>query len=79
MSEINEYCNLCGKNKDDCGELIPIPGGLKVCSKCMEKAMKMAEQFTGFTHNSDNIDKFVANFTPAQTADDKYGCIYESS
>ena len=65
MSEINEYCNLCGKNKDDCGELIPIPGGLKVCRNCMEKAMKMAEQLTGLTHNSDNIEKFVANFSPA--------------
>ena len=69
MSETKEYCNLCGRYKEDCGELISIPGGLKVCRSCLDNAVKMAEQITGLTHNSDNIEKFVANFTPPQASE----------
>ncbi len=64
MSDIKEYCNLCGRYSDDVGELIPITGGLKVCRSCLDNAMKMAERLTAFTRNSDNIEPFMSNITP---------------
>ncbi|MBO4266949.1 MAG: ATP-dependent Clp protease ATP-binding subunit ClpX [Lachnospiraceae bacterium] len=42
-----EYCSLCGKFKEDCGELVTITGGLKVCHKCLENTLRMAEKLTG--------------------------------
>ena len=65
MGEIKEYCNLCGRYTDEAGELIPITGGLKVCRSCLSNAMKMAEQLTGLTRNSDNLEAFVPGMNPA--------------
>lgn len=42
-----EYCSLCGKYKEDCGDLVTITGGLKVCHKCLENTLRMAEKLTG--------------------------------
>ena len=69
MSDIKEYCNLCGRYSDDAGELITIPGGLKVCRSCLDNAMKMAERLTNVTRNSDNIEPFSGNITPADAKD----------
>ena len=55
MSDIKEYCSLCGRNSEDVGELVLIPGGIKVCRHCMEEAIKMSEHLTGLFRNSDNI------------------------
>lgn len=60
-----EYCSLCGKSSEDCGDLITIPGGLRVCRSCLDNAMKMAEQLTGIVKNSDNIERFVSGMNPA--------------
>ncbi len=65
MGEIREYCSLCGKFTEECGELIRIPGGIKVCRSCLDNAMKMAEQLTKATKNSDNLEQFTANPLPA--------------
>ena len=65
MGDIREYCSLCGRNTEDCGELIPIPGGIKVCRSCLDNAVKMAEQLTRVTQNSDNIERFMSNTAPA--------------
>lgn len=65
MGEIKEYCNLCGRYTDEAGELLPISGGLKVCRSCMSNAMKMAEQLTGLTRNSDNLEAFMPGMDPA--------------
>ena len=69
MGDIREYCSLCGKFTEECGDLISIPGGIKVCKGCLDNAMKMAEQLTRATRNSDNLEQFMAN--TAQT--DKTG------
>ena len=61
MGDIREYCSLCGRNTEDCGELVTIPGGIKVCRSCLDNAMKMAEQLTRVTQNSDNIERFMPN------------------
>ncbi len=42
-----EYCSLCGKYKEDCGDLVTITGGLKVCHRCLENTLRMAEKMTG--------------------------------
>ena len=55
MGDIKEYCSLCGKSSEDAGELVTITGGIKVCRSCMEEALKVSEQLTGFFRNSDNI------------------------
>ncbi|MBR6158723.1 MAG: hypothetical protein IKQ40_00370, partial [Lachnospiraceae bacterium] len=64
MSDKKDYCCLCGRSSDDVGELMPVTGGLRVCRSCLENAMKVAEQLTGVTRNSDNIEMFMANFKP---------------
>lgn len=46
MSNMDHYCHLCGRSEDNAGNLMNIPGGIKVCSDCMEKAMKMAENLS---------------------------------
>lgn len=40
----NNYCLMCGKVSEHEGDLISLPGGLTVCSKCMENAMEMADK-----------------------------------
>ncbi len=47
---------------------MPITGGLKVCRGCLENAMKMAEQLTNLTRNSDNLEMFMSNIKPASGA-----------
>ena len=63
MSE-RKYCSLCGRPEEDTGELMPVGGGLMVCSSCLDNAMKMAEKLTAITRNSDNIESFTAGITP---------------
>lgn len=55
MSDFERYCQLCGKSEDTPGSLINIPGGIRVCTDCMEKAMKMAESITFM--RSPNVNK----------------------
>ena len=69
MGEIKEYCNLCGRSSDDVGELMSVTGGIKVCRSCLENAMKVAEKLTDLTRNSDNIEMFMKNITPAASSD----------
>ncbi|MCR5687484.1 MAG: ATP-dependent Clp protease ATP-binding subunit ClpX [Lachnospiraceae bacterium] len=63
MSEI-KYCSLCGRSEEDAGPFMDVGGGLKVCGRCMDNAMKMAEKLTALTKNSDNIENFMAGITP---------------
>lgn len=42
------FCSVCGRSEKNVGELISIPGGMDVCKECMDTAMKMAQQFSGF-------------------------------
>ena len=51
MSDNYRYCQLCGRSEDTAGSLINIPGGIKVCQDCMDKAMKMAESLTFMQKN----------------------------
>lgn len=46
MSNNMNFCIMCGKSEEEAGELIKLPGGLNVCSKCMESAMEMADRLT---------------------------------
>jgi len=46
MSNYMHFCLMCGKPEEEVGELIKMPGGLNVCSKCMESAMEMADRLT---------------------------------
>lgn len=59
MNTIDHYCQLCGRNEETTGQLITIPGGIKVCNDCMEKAMQMAEKLSfmqsGFGFDTENI------------------------
>ena len=70
MGDINEYCSLCGRNREDCGELTLIPGGIRVCKSCIDNAMKMAEQLTRVTKNSDSIEPFAVSTPKEPEADD---------
>ena len=65
MSDTIKYCCLCGKSEEEAGSLMPVTGGLHVCRSCLENAMKVADQLSSFTRNSDNIETFMANFNPA--------------
>ena len=49
MSNYEHYCQLCGRSDEKAGSLISIPGGIRVCQDCINKAMKMAESMT-FMH-----------------------------
>ncbi len=68
MSDNKEYCSLCGRSGEDVGDLVPVGGGLKVCRGCLDNAMKMAQQLTNITRNSDNIGKFVSGANPFASA-----------
>ena len=57
MSEI-KYCSLCGRNTEDVGPLTPVAEGICVCSSCLSNAMKVAQQLTNVTRNSDNLSMF---------------------
>ncbi len=70
MGDIREYCSLCGKFTEETGDLIQIPGGIKVCRSCLDNAMKMAEQLTRATKNSDNLEQFTVNPVPADKAEE---------
>ena len=64
MSDIDHYCQLCGRSEETCGHLINIPGGIKVCPDCMDKAMKMAENITfmqksGLSPSTDNPEEIA--------------------
>ncbi len=37
---------MCGRAESDTVNIIRLPGGLNVCSKCMENAMQMADRIT---------------------------------
>ena len=50
MGDIKDYCSLCGRNTEDCGELMQIAGDLRVCRSCLENAMKMASKMTSFAN-----------------------------
>lgn len=50
MSDNNNFCLMCGKKEEEAGGLIKLPGGLTVCNRCMESAMKMADRLA-------NLDK----------------------
>ncbi len=67
MGDIKEFCDLCGRSSADVGDLIPITGGIKVCSSCMNNAMNLAQQLTAFTRNSDNLEPFMAGMGPGST------------
>lgn len=67
MSNIKEYCCMCGRSSEEAGDLMPVTGGLKVCRTCLENTMKVAEQLTGLTKNSDNIEMFMSNLDPAKS------------
>ena len=54
-----KFCIMCGKYEDEAGEIIKLPGGINVCSKCMENAMQMADRIA----KMDGIPK-VPPFTP---------------
>ncbi|MBO4905152.1 MAG: ATP-dependent Clp protease ATP-binding subunit ClpX [Lachnospiraceae bacterium] len=73
MSDIREYCSLCGKNREDCGDLVTITGGLKVCHHCLENTLRMAERLSGYTANSDNIEKVVAEPKPEEPGNTEPG------
>ena len=61
MSEI-KYCSLCGKTEENEGTFIDIPGGIKVCPKCMQNTLEMAERLSDISRNSDNIESFMGGF-----------------
>ncbi len=50
MGDMKDYCSLCGRNTEDCGELMQIAGDLRVCRSCLENAMKMASKMTSFAN-----------------------------
>ena len=37
-----EFCLMCGRSDKQAGKMIALPGGLKVCQDCMNKAVDMA-------------------------------------
>ena len=59
MSE-NIYCSLCGRKEENEGTFIDIPGGLKVCPKCMQSTLDMAQHLADMTSKSDNIAEATA-------------------
>ncbi len=59
MSE-RKYCSLCGRSEEDAGILTPVSGGINVCQNCLNNAMKMAQQLTDMTRNSDNLSMFMS-------------------
>ncbi len=50
-----KYCSLCGRNSEDVGPLTPVAEGINVCGDCLNNAMKLAQQLTNMTRNSDNL------------------------
>ena len=60
MGNMDHYCQLCGRSEDTVGNLISIPGGIKVCNECMSTAMKMAESMT-FMQKNPFMDDYFAN------------------
>ena len=68
MSENYRYCQLCGKSEEDAGSLISILGGIRVCSDCMDKAMKMAESLS-FIQGNPFTDNSNHNKTDIKTED----------
>lgn len=66
MSDI-KYCSLCGRAEENEGTFIDIPGGIKVCPKCMQNTLDMAEQLSNLSRNSDNISAFMGGFPGSQS------------
>ena len=62
MSDNNRFCSLCGRSTEDVGDLTPISEGINVCPGCLSNAMKLAQQLTDLTRNSDNISMFSPFF-----------------
>ncbi|MBO4889560.1 MAG: hypothetical protein J5574_01095, partial [Lachnospiraceae bacterium] len=58
MSDIDKYCSLCGRSTEDVGTLTPISEGIRVCGSCLSNAMRVAQQLTDLTRNSDNLSMF---------------------
>ena len=66
MSDIDKYCSLCGRSTEDVGTLTPISEGIRVCSSCLSNAMRVAQQLTDLTRNSDNLSMFNPFFPNIQ-------------
>ena len=53
-----KYCSLCGRSTEEVGALTNVAQGICVCQSCLANAMKVAQQLTDITRNSDNISMF---------------------
>ncbi|MCD7737056.1 MAG: ATP-dependent Clp protease ATP-binding subunit ClpX [Lachnospiraceae bacterium] len=42
-NEYEKYCMLCGRSESVAGKMIEIPGGIRVCPDCMQKAFDMMQ------------------------------------
>ena len=85
MSNLEHYCQLCGRSDEVTGDLVNIPGGIKICQDCMNKAMKMAESMT-FMHgmskdfmSSNQGDSNKNNTSENIVADENSGAKSENS
>ena len=39
-----EYCLMCGRSEKEAGKMVYLPGGLRLCSECMQKAVDQASK-----------------------------------
>lgn len=65
-------CVLCEGPEDEVGGLIKIPGGLEICSKCLQSAMSMVDAFSKteqFPHVN-HVDPSAKRSTPAVPVDE---------
>ena len=72
MSDMDHYCQLCGRKEESENNLIDIPGGIKICPDCMSRAMKMAENITLMQNNpfkeyGKDRQQAPSSQTPSQT------------
>ena len=37
-----EYCLMCGRPEKEAGKMVYLPGGIRICSDCMQKTLNMA-------------------------------------
>lgn len=78
MNNFEHYCQLCGRSDQTAGELINIPGGIRICHDCMDKAMKMAESMafmtrmpSDFAGQKDSDGKNSVNTSSENKADEE--------
>ncbi len=66
-----EYCSLCGRSKEDAGELVIISDGIKVCHSCFENAMNMARKFALMPGGFASPKKDTAEDAPAASSENE--------